>query len=197
MQSFEGIMPITLENIAVLTTGLYLKTDAVADTYYLQGIHFNEFGMFDQTVRPQVKSSPKTEKHLLHHGDVLFAAKGLYNYAVVFDEDEIAVPAVASSTFIVIRLKRENMEGIDPHYLAWYLGHTPDVLMLHKQLGTTVPSISISNLSKLPVAIPPMERQQQIVSVQELRNKEKSLSRTLEEKKDQYLKYQLLRAATR
>lgn len=190
-------MTIPLHQIANLATGLYLQTDAQGDTYYLQGVHFDDAGTFDDQVRPQVKSGPKTDKHLLRDGDVLFAAKGLNNFAVVFKELEIGGPAVASSSFIVLRLIEGSNSPVSANYLAWYLTYAPEVKAFHKQLGTTIPSISISTLSGLEVVIPPRETQNSIVAVQALRYREKHLIQLIEKKKDYLIKHQLLHAATR
>lgn len=185
----------TLDEMATLSTGLYLKPNAQADTYYLHGVHFDETGTFDRSVRPQVKSSEKTEKHLLRNDDVLFAAKGLNNFAVVFNEAEVGGKAVASSSFIVVRLSDRRNSHVLPAYLAWFLTFAPEVRSFHKQLGTTIPSISISKLSELEIDIPSLEQQQRIVDIQAMRYREKQLARELEEKKDYLIKHQLLHAA--
>lgn len=185
----------TLNEMTTLSTGLYLKPNAQADTYYLHGVHFDQMGTFDRTLRPQVKSGPRIERHLLQDGDILFAAKGLNNFAVVFSEGEIGGKAVASSSFIVVRLMDRRNSYVLPAYLAWFLTFAPEVKSFHKQLGTTIPSISISALSELEVDIPSLEQQQRIVEIQALRYREKALVSALEEKKDYLIKHQLLQAA--
>src|SRR5688572_21954039 len=97
------VLKTLLENIAKLQSGLYAQTDVQADTLYLQGVHFDEFGQFNDDVKPQLKLDSKTERHLLQDGDILFAAKGLNNFAVVYTEFEIKGKAVASSSFIIVR----------------------------------------------------------------------------------------------
>lgn len=66
-------------------------------------------------------------------------------------------------------------------YLAWFLSNTPEVRDFHrKQLGTTIPSISIKKLSEIEVQIPAIEKQQLITNIQQLRNKQKDLTQQLE-----------------
>lgn len=186
-------MKTVLQNIAKLQSGLYAQPDIQADTLYLQGVHFDRFGEFDRDVKPQLKGDAKIERHLLQEGDILFAAKGLNNFAAVYDA-EIG-KAVASSSFIVVRLN-ESARKIVPHYLAWYLTNTSGVILFHdKQLGTTIPSISIKKLSYLEVEVPSLEKQQSIVQIQKLRNLEKQITQQLEMQKDLLVKQTLLSAA--
>lgn len=186
-------MKHALLEIADLQSGIYAHPEAMADTFYLQGGHFDEAGTFDVSVKPYLKSSAKLQKHRLQADDILFAAKGLNNFAVIYEES--IGPAVASSSFIVIRLNPDKRDIFDPRYLAWYLGHTPEVKLFHKQLGTTIPSISISALSELEIEVIPMERQQLILQIQALRHREQRLAGQLEEKRDVLIKRQLLNAA--
>jgi len=182
-----------LENIAKLQSGLYAQPDIQADTLYLQGVHFDQFGEFNREVKPQLKLNDKIERHLLQPEDVLFAAKGLNNFAVVYHTD--LGKAVASSSFIIVRLHQEYCEQVLPDYLAWYLTNNPGVKLFHKQLGTTIPSISIEKLSKLEIEFPSLEQQHRIVAIQKLRNHEKQLVFQLEQQKDYLIKQTLLTAA--
>jgi restriction endonuclease S subunit len=187
------VLKILLENIAKLQSGLYTQPDIQADTLYLQAVHFDQYGEFNPEVKPQLKRNGKIEKHLLQPADVLFAAKGLNNFAVVYEPEW--GPAVASSSFIILRLNVDQ-HWILPHYLAWYLTNHPHVQMFHKQLGTTIPSISIEKLSKLEVVFPAPGQQQRIVHIQQLRNHEKQLVFQLQQQKDYLIKQTLLNAAT-
>lgn len=186
-------MKYTLRQIANMQSGIYAKPEAMGDTLYLQGVHFKMDGQLDRTVPPSLRRDERLRKHLLQTDDILFAAKGLNNFAVVYDDS--MGPAVASSSFIVIRLDRSIRKELDPRYLAWYLGHAPEVKLFHKQLGTTIPSISISAISELEIGVIPMERQQLILQIQNLRYRERQLSGLLEEKKDYLINHQLLKAA--
>lgn len=185
-------MKVKLNDIAEFQSGIYAKPQPMADTLYLQGVHFNEFGEFDRRVKPTLSKEILINKHILKTGDILFSAKGLNNMAFVYDEK--IGPAAASSSFIVMRLKPDQRDAIDPEYLAWYLSNHPEVRRFHKQLGSTIPSISITQLSTLMVNIPDLEIQRQIVKIQELRNREKQLITKLSHLKDEYLKRELLQA---
>jgi len=168
-----------LHEIATLTSGVYAKPDYSPDTLYLQSVHFDEFGQLDPLLKPQLNIHGKTVKHLLLEGDILFAAKGTNNFGVVYQEG--FGKAVASSSFIVARIKQQSQDIILPEYLSWFLSNTPAIRDFHKkQLGTTIPSISIKKLSEIEVQIPPMKKQHLINSIQQLRNKQKDLAMQLE-----------------
>jgi len=184
-------LKIKLHHIAKLQSGLFAQPEPQADTLYLQGVHFNEFGEFNRNVKPQLKSDSVNPKHLLQENDILFAAKGLNNFAVVY-HTEIG-KAVASSSFIIVR--QTDDDNTLPEYLAWYLSTYPGVKLYHKQLGTTVPSISIATLNELDVATPSIEQQRRIVQIQQLRNQEKKLIQQLGVQKNYLIKHTLLTAA--
>ena len=186
------ILKAQLKNIANLTTGIYAKPDIVADTLYLQATDFLKSGELNQVVRPQVKLSNKYEKHLLRNSDVLFAAKGFNNFGVVYDQSIGA--AVASSSFIIIRIMDKYKKTIAPEYLNWFMNYSKQIEGFHKQKAvSTVPSISISQLSELEIYIPDMATQKLIVSIQQLRNKEKEIALELENLKDQLIQELLLK----
>ena len=172
-----------LDDIATLSSGIYAKPDYSPDTLYLQSVHFDEFQKLTPVLEPQLKIEGKSAKHLLQDGDILFAAKGIHNFGVVYHASY--GKAVASSSFVVIKLKKETKNMILPEYLAWFLTNTSDIRDFHrKQLGTTVPSISIKTLSEIEVKIPNIRKQHLITNIQQLRNKQKDLTQKLELARD-------------
>jgi len=185
----------TLSNIAQFQSGIYEKPDINADTLYLQAVHFTRSGSFDQTVVPQLKLNNKLEKHLLKEGDLLFAAKGLNNFAAVYHIN--IGKAVASSSFIVIKVREEEKQKMLPEYLAWFITHNKQIKLMHEQqLGTTIPSISMKQLAELEIDIPPIPMQKKIIAIHQLREKEKELTNLLEEWKDKQIQL-LLSDATK
>ena len=186
-------MKTKLDHISTLTSGIYSKPDIVADTLYLQVTNFSETGHFDTNVKPQIKLSNKYEKHLLKDHDILFAAKGFNNFGVVYNKS--IGEAVASSSFIIIRITDQFKKQILPEYLIWYINNNSQVEVFHKRkAASTVPSISISQLSKLEIDIPDLATQRLVVNTQQLRDKERNLTLRLEELKDAQMKNILLNA---
>lgn len=186
-------MKTKLAHITQFQSGIYEKPDINADTLYLQAVHFTRSGTFNESVFPQLQSNGKLEKHLLKEGDLLFAAKGLNNFAVVYHST--IGKAVASSSFIIIRINSDYIQSVQPDYLAWFITHHNQIKLMHQQqLGTTIPSISMKQLAELEIDIPPIEVQNKIVAVQHLREKEKELTTQIEEYKDRQIKILLSNA---
>ena len=188
-------MKLNLSDIASLASGLYLKPGISANAMYLQTVSFNEFGKLDNKMKPTVNVEGRAEKHLLQEGDVLFAAKGTHDLACVY-HSEYGL-AVASSTFIVLRIKPDFKSVILPEYLAWYLSVAPEFgRNSQKQLGTTVSSVSIKKLSKLAVKIPKIEKQHLIIRVKKLHQQETEIMRSLEHLRNEMVQHMLLKSMT-
>lgn len=173
---------------------MYAQPDILADTLYLQGNHFTTSGDLAASVKPQIKLSDKHRRHLLQNDDLLFAAKGLNNFAVVYHNS--IGQAVASSSFIIIRLENQYRQLVLPEYLAWYINNSKQIDIFHKaKATTTIPSISISQLSQLEINIPEISTQELILNIQRLRSKENEIITQLEFLKDLLTKALLLNAA--
>lgn len=184
-------MRTQLGHITNLSTGIYAKPDFSADTLYLQANHFSEMGFVNGSVKPLLQLSNKYEKHLLGDNDILFAAKGFNNFAVVYHKT--IGQAVASSSFIIIRVVDQYKPLVLPEFLVWYLNNNKEVEIFHKaKAASTVPSISISQLSELSINIPDVKTQKQIITLQNLRMKEKHLISKIEELKDKQIQSLLL-----
>ncbi len=189
-------MKQTLSHIANLSTGIYSKPDILPDTLYLQGNHFSETGLFDPSVKPQLRLTNKYKKHLLQQDDILFAAKGLNNFAVVYNNS--IGQAVASSSFIVIRILEKYKNQVLPAYLAWFINNNKQVEVFHSaKVNSTIPSISIKQLSQLEINLPDIQTQKLVGDIQKLRLKEKEIIKGLEFLKDQLTQEILLKATKR
>ena len=183
-------MKYKIKDIASLSSGIYSKPELPADTLYLQSVHFNESGNLIPYLKPQINSKGKNKKYLLKKDDILFAAKGTNNFGVVYNTEYGL--SVASSSFIVLQINQQYKEIIAPSYLAWFLSFTDAFIQHHqKQLGTTIPSISIKKLGEVEIDIPDLDTQKRIVKVQQLRYREKEIIRKLEAARDQWLQHTL------
>jgi restriction endonuclease S subunit len=166
----------------------------VGNVIYLQPKYFDEQGKVNVLLHPDLKMEGKIEKHLLHDGDLLFAAKGTKNFAVNFD-GTIGL-AVASSTFLVVRIKPQYRNDIVSEYLQWFINHPVSLQTLKGgAIGTDLPSISKSVLEELEVVVPPMEKQSTILKINELRNREVAIKRQLEYLRGIEIQQKLLKAA--
>lgn len=182
----------TIKELASIQTGVFAKADRQGDAVYLQVKYFDDFGYLNLRVQPDLFIDKRISKHLLIDGDILFAAKGSKNIAAVYSA-EIG-PAVASSSFFVIRIDSKSKGLVLPEYLAWLINHPHNQKILKSQAkGSSLPSISIGVIGGLTVGIPEIIKQHAILHIHKLRNKEKELTTVIEGLKDTLLQEKLIR----
>lgn len=106
----------------------------------------------------------KFDKYLLAAGDVLFQARGSRHPVAV-----VAAPVrgIASQGLHVLR---PHAFRVRPAYLAWYLNHPNTQTRLKDSArGSYIPFISKGDLEEFFVPVPPLDVQDRIVTVDELR----------------------------
>ena len=179
-----------LENIAAIQTGIFAKPINDGEVVYLQAKHFDETGNIISKLHPDLFYSNVSIKHLLLPGDVIFAAKGFKNFAAVYEAHNL--PAVASTSFFVIRLQKET---VLPEFLAWFMNH-PDTQAFLKAnaYGTAMASISKAFLMEMEIPIPSLQIQLKILKISDLRKREKYLIQQIETSKDQLINKQIIKA---
>lgn len=139
---------------------------------------------------PRVGDIEPKPHHHLRAGDVLFAAKGRTNRAIVVPE---VGPAVAASTFFVLRPKRDD---VLPEYLAWYVNTAPaQAHLLACSRGTNMRSVPKACLSALPVPFPPPDDQHRIATLDRLAREERDLISALADRKARLVEALGLRSA--
>jgi restriction endonuclease S subunit len=183
---------ITLKHIASIQTGVFAKPIPEGDVIYLQAKHFDEAGQISTGLHPDLMAESISERHLLRQGDVLFAAKGTKNFAAVYNLEE---PAVASTSFFVIRLEEEFRHRVLPEFLAWLINHPGAQAYLKGQaMGSSIVSISKGVLEELEISTPSIQKQQLILNISKLRNKEIELRQQIERLRDKQIQQQILNA---
>ena len=181
MNSFSNMntkKKVRLQNIAELTSGIYLKGSPAGIIAYLQ---VKDLLMpSPETTATRIEYFPKLDNYLLKKGDLLFAGKGTTYLCKVFD---LNIPAVPSTTLYSIRLRSKI---ISSEYLCWYLNH-PSVVAAVKtvQAGTGTPLIHKPTLENLEIIFPDYETQQQIVELSFLQKREKEILEAIAEKRMQ------------
>lgn len=170
-----------LDDIAGISTGVFKKGSPSGTVFYLQAKHFDDYGRFhpDGVVSPEISMDDRLERHLLQEGDILLISKGDSNRACLY-QTEVG-PAVASSTFFVIRLRSNE---VLPEYLQWYLNTSfLQSTLFALSRGTRILSLSKKALAKVEVSIPSIRQQEQILKAQALWEKERALTFELVELK--------------
>jgi restriction endonuclease S subunit len=112
-----------------------------------------------------------SDKYLLKKGDILFKNRGAKNSAAVFNLDWPQV--IASHQFLIIRL---TDAGIIPEYLAWYINsETARSYFKQQAAGTTTLLVQKRTLEELEIVVPAIDSQKNIIRIESLQRKEKSL----------------------
>jgi len=129
----------------------------------------------------RVHLTGRKQPDYLQRGDILFVGRGYRIFAVLVDKD--LESTVAGSHFFIIRVK-PNKHDVSPDYLVWYINHKQTQRYFSQHVaGTALPHINRSVLENLPVILPPLKVQDQIIKAHYCRLKEKALLETLIEKK--------------
>jgi restriction endonuclease S subunit len=187
----------TLSHIANIQTGIFARPVSKGEIAYLQAKHFNENGQLVSSLHPDLQAENISNKHILQQGDVLFAAKGTKNFAAWYESLPSGqagknLPAVASTSFFVIRLKENFRDKILPEFLAWFINHPGSQKILKgKAMGTSIVSISKSVLEELEINIPDLQTQKTILKITHLRNSEKKLKQQIEILREKQIQQQI------
>ena len=181
-----------IREISSIQTGYFGKPSGKGNVVYLQSKHFNESGQLQNILYPDLEVNNISEKHLLKEGDILFAAKGTKNFAAVFENHNHNEPAVASTSFFVIKLTDFR---ILPQYLTWFLNsYETQTLLKGQAIGTSIPSISKQVLENLEISVPNIETQEAILQITKLRNREKKLKQQIEMLREKQIQQQIINA---
>lgn len=186
-------MKTRLEHIAIVQTGIFAKSIAEGKVVYLQAKHFDNNGQLNTLLHPDLKYDSHVEKHLLEKGDVLFAAKGTKNFAALYENKK--QPAVASTSFFVIRIQGSFRNKILPEFLVWLINHSNTQSYLKaKAIGTSIVSISKTVLEELEISIPNLQTQKAILKIAALRNTEIKLKKQIETLREKQIQQQIINA---
>jgi restriction endonuclease S subunit len=182
-------MKYTISQIATLHSGLFATPEPEGEVYYVQSRHFNRDLQFEPSVKPNLPYHSKLDKHLLKKGDVLVAAKGSERFAVAYQG--LIQPAVASSTFIVLRINDQSQ--LLPDFLAWYINHpSTQAILADRAKGTSLLSVNKTDIGELVIPMPPVKQQESILKIQSLRKLEVRLQQQMDDLREQYIQQLIL-----
>ncbi len=138
---------------------------------------------------PRVSGIEPLPRHLLQAGDVLFAAKGRVNRAILITSGNDTVPA---ATFFVLR---PHPDRLLPAFLAWYINTSQ--AQGHIQAGgrgTNIQSVPKACIASLPVPVPPLSVQHGIAEAIRLAREQRRLLISLGDRKTDLVEEVCLRA---
>lgn len=181
----EAKKKLKLKDIANIFSGIYERTDPNGDILYLQTKDCSD--SIATKYASRVFPTPKAQKNLLQHNDILFACKGTNYLCLTYKQEE---DAVASTSFFVIRVKSDK---VLPEYLCWFL-QQPATKSYFKtfQTGSATPLIRKQNVDELEINIPELHTQTLIVKIDELSQREKHLQETIIKRKELIIKQLLM-----
>ena len=119
----------------------------------------------------------------LRAGDVLFAARGMRNYALCLPEPP--TPTVGAQYFFVLRPRTPRLR---PDYLAWHINQafSQRYLAAHAE-GTDQLSIRRGVLESMPLVVPSLEHQRRVVELAALAVQERLCHQALIRNRQQEL----------
>jgi len=183
-----------LSEIASIQSGIYAKPNPMGEVYYIQSRHFDNDHQFDYSTKPELAHKPYFEKHLLIEGDIVIATKGNHFYAVLYKG--VVKPAVASSTFMVIRI--HNKAKYLPAFVAWQLNSIKVQNKLNESAkGTSIPSLTKVALSEIELNLPDLIIQKQVIALEELNKRMKNIRGELNKLYDKKIEMQLINAVNK
>lgn len=186
-------MKALLTDLALVNSGVYAKPELNGEVYYMQARDITENHEFSDSLAPQLIADGKIDKHFLQPGDLLIAAKGKDHYAIEYKG--YPSPAVASTIFIVVRLKDKG--NVLPPFVRWFINLPRTQMSLAGGAqGSVVPVISKADLESLEIPVVPIEKQTTILKIDELRQQEMLLTNQIELLKSKKIEQELLNTLT-
>ncbi len=126
---------------------------------------------------PRINLPNLNERQCIRKGDLLLRARGQFHTAAEVTSD-MARTIVAAPLMLI----RVTSTGLLPAYLRWFINQPQTQSTLTAlAAGTHVRSINKVVLENLQVPVPPLDKQQRIVSIARLGEREQSLMRGLTE----------------
>ncbi|MBA1146667.1 restriction endonuclease subunit S [Ectothiorhodospiraceae bacterium WFHF3C12] len=171
---------VSIGDIAEVRSGYtFRRATSESDANGLLGLHIGdirETSVVDPSRLSAIEWQSEGRPPVLEPGDVVFAAKGSYNRAAVFRDEESQV--VPSNQFLVLRVR--NSGPISPEFLCWTLNYKETQRRLAElQSGTSIFSISKKALQIFTVSLPPRETQNKLLRLNALWEEERRLSEAL------------------
>jgi restriction endonuclease S subunit len=166
---------VRIQDISIIQFGHYAQASLKGTIPYLQARNFNEFGNYIGFTDTFLESNAKNNENLLEDGDVLFVSKGFRFFASAYKKE--MGPAIASSIFFILKPQKEK---IIPEYLVAVLNSPKSILHFQQTgAGSSIPSIRKNELADFTITLLPIEKQLQIVKLQELYINDRILSENL------------------
>lgn len=187
-------MTIKLGQIAEIRTGYpfraRLERDPAGAVAVIQMKDIDDTNRVDSSDLIRVQLPGSTERHLVQPGDLIFRSRGNSYTAAIIAQD--LGRAVVAGPIILIRVTAPH---VLPGYVQWFINQPAQAWLGNQRTGTALQMISKATLEDLAIVIPDIEKQQRILAIAELANREQQLSTELAYQRKRYLDEVLMRYA--
>ncbi|MDP2215805.1 MAG: restriction endonuclease subunit S [Methanolobus sp.] len=132
------------------------------------------------------------EQHFARKGDLVFRSRGQVNTSAIIRGN----PGKAVIAAPLLRIRITNFENVLPEYLNWYISQADAQRYLTSvQAGTSVNMIRSKELEEMPVHLPSLKMQNNIVELAALSARERMILSALAEKRGRYISVLLMQLA--
>lgn len=175
----------TLDEVAEISSGVTIRdradllTEGAVRVIQLRSVEGPALNLTDVDYLTRVAQVRKSQ---LQSGDLVVRSRGRFAVGLYRGDD---ILTIAAAPLLVIRLQREELW---PEYVAWFLNETPESRTHwgRSWQGTTVPAITIADLLRIELPIPPLETQRRIADAAALIRQQHQLERQLADKRRDY-----------
>lgn len=168
-----------LSDVCTIRTGYTARErldPVMAGTLVIQLGDVPAEGQFDPERLIRVQPRANLERYMVDPGDVLFRSRGERTTALALGT-ELTEPALAMSPLYVLR---PDTTVLTPRFLAWTLNQVPAQRHFNASaLGTSIRMVPKSSLDSLTIDLPDLSVQNLIGSVDELAERQLSLTHQL------------------
>lgn len=180
-----------LGDVAQIKTGLVLTRKKaeieykVKVTYNLLSLrNISEDGMFEDESFDEFNSNDYLDEHYFtKEGDVLFRLSQPYT-AVFIDKNHTNL--LVPSYFAIIKVDETK---VLPQFIAWFLNTSSVKKELERaQAGTRIPSTNQQTLRSIPIELPTLSKQKQLIELYELHQKKQMLYKKLIQENEIYFR---------
>ncbi|MBW4647879.1 MAG: restriction endonuclease subunit S [Kastovskya adunca ATA6-11-RM4] len=175
---------VKLRDIASIRIGYAFRSSVERDPNGTVGViqmkDIDQYNQLELSDVYRVQIEDLKPEHLLKKDDILFRSKGVSNTAALVSQD--VGQCVASELLTVIRVKKA-IAG----YIAWYINQPYGQYQIKRfSKGSSLLSVSNTELGELKIELPPLERQQLIAEVAVLSQREQQIMDKLTRKRQVY-----------
>lgn len=159
MQRMPQLKEIT-EVIAGYTFRTAIQNDDNGDMSVVQAKNILHNNKVNCEELPRVTIEKLRSNATLEQNDVLFSCRGVFRAGVLTENPK---NAIASASLYILRLKNDQ---VLPEYLSIYLNSNAGQKQIQQILsGTIIKTILRRELENLPVIVPSIQKQKQIIAI--------------------------------